>query len=96
MNTKNIQKDLFGTKWWNSAPVLYQDLGLTPPPLAVSVSLGDFSLEQLPKLNADYIFVIDGDPAATKNPILNNPVWKATKAYKQGHVFIESAQGTFF
>lgn len=77
-----------------SGGVLYDDLGLTPPKAANKKALGPFpqlSLEELPELNADYIFEVPEDSAgqAQSNTVTNSPIWQSLKAVKEGHVYKE-------
>jgi len=75
-----------------SGPVLYSDLGLTPHKLVKEWSWGhavSLSLEKLPELDADYIFIlVQGDAA---RPLLDefqkSPLWQNLPAVKNGHAF---------
>lgn len=65
---------------------VYGDLGLTPPKIATGWA--SISLEDLPKLGADYIFMVTGNDSTAEEKVLtNNPVWKDLPAVKEGHVY---------
>ncbi|MFD1677197.1 ABC transporter substrate-binding protein [Alicyclobacillus fodiniaquatilis] len=87
---------VMGTGWWDSAPVLYDDLKLTPPAFSIGKSYDQISLEELPKMKADYIFLIDADTSMSSNPLFSNPVWKNLSAVQQGHMFKVSGSSSFF
>ncbi|MBO9609762.1 MAG: ABC transporter substrate-binding protein [Paenibacillaceae bacterium] len=89
---------MMGTGWWNSAPVLYEDLGLAAPEIAKGKSYETLSTEAIAKLDADYIFFIVTDPNEdlNKNPLLDNALWRDHPAVKTGHVFKVSRDGSFF
>lgn len=75
-----------------AADVLYGDLGLTPPKLVLDTASGGHaavSLEMLPELNADYIFLIPTNASGNTDPrtLLDSAIWKGLPAVKQGHVF---------
>lgn len=78
---------LIGNAWWDGAPVLYDDLCLTPPTFSKGKSFADISIEELPELNADDIFVIDTDASPKSNPLFSNPVWKHLAAVRNNHVY---------
>jgi len=75
-----------------SGPVLYSDLGLTPHKLVTEWSwkhAESLSLEKLPELDADYIFIlVQGDAA---RPLLDefqkSPLWQNLPAVKNGQAF---------
>jgi len=75
-----------------SGPVLYSDLGLTPHKLVKELSwdyAASLSLEILPDLDADYLFVlVQGEQA---RPLLDefqeSALWKNLPAVKNGRVF---------
>lgn len=71
-----------------SGTLLYGDLGLGQPEAVKGKDLADLSLEMLPGLDADYLFIIDqnGGEGQTKD-IFDSAVWKAMPAVKQGNVF---------
>ncbi|MFB5189823.1 ABC transporter substrate-binding protein [Alicyclobacillus fastidiosus] len=59
---------------------------MTPQKMATDWS--SISLEDLPKLDADYIFMVSGnDSAAEEGTLTSNPVWKGLPAVKQGRVY---------
>lgn len=63
---------------------VYGDLGLTAPKLAKG--WGQMSLESLPELHADYIFVVTGNDSTSElQELESNPVWKGLPAVQQGH-----------
>ncbi|EPZ44759.1 MULTISPECIES: ABC transporter substrate-binding protein [Alicyclobacillus] len=65
---------------------VYGDLGLTAP--SIAKGWDSISFEELPKLNADYIFMVTGNDSDTEEHALtSNPVWKGLPAVKQGHVY---------
>ncbi len=75
-----------------SGPVLYDDLGLEPHPLIKELSWDynySFSLELLPDLDADYIFLlVQGEAARDKAVELrNSSLWQDLPAVKNNHVF---------
>ncbi|MFC5703935.1 ABC transporter substrate-binding protein [Cohnella faecalis] len=75
-----------------SGPVLYGDLGLTPHKLVRELSWElnkPLSLEMLPELDADYIFLlVQGEAAKAKaKELTDSPIWQGLPAVKQNHVF---------
>lgn len=68
--------------------ILYRDLKLGMPPLVKDLALGknyaEVSLEQLPRLNADHIFLLD--QSKDKSPA-SSEVWQAIPAVKAGRVY---------
>jgi iron complex transport system substrate-binding protein len=73
-------------KQYFSGQVLYGDLGLTPPKLATGWDT--ISMEKLPDLNADVIFlIVPEDGKARSQELLSSSVWKGLPAVKQGQVF---------
>ncbi|MFD2330587.1 ABC transporter substrate-binding protein [Cohnella sp. GCM10020058] len=75
-----------------SGKVVYGELGLQPTSEGKGSDWKELSLETLPDLDADYIFLmqVDGkDPLANKDldSIYNTPIWKSMKAVKEGHVY---------
>ncbi|NUU61977.1 ABC transporter substrate-binding protein [Paenibacillus agri] len=75
-----------------SGKVIYDGLGLEVPPGAQGNDWKDISLESLPELKADYIFLmqVDGaDPLKNQQlaSIYDTSVWKNLEAVKAGHVF---------
>ncbi|MNI11042.1 putative siderophore-binding lipoprotein YfiY precursor [compost metagenome] len=87
----------------------YQDTGLAPDPLLAQLQKekpnsqnASVSLEKLPELTADYIFVTLGGASVTEeelktdvasfNEIAQTKVWQSLKAVKNGHVFRVNAR----
>ncbi|WP_088830142.1 ABC transporter substrate-binding protein [Paenibacillus tyrfis] len=72
-----------------SGQVLYQKLGLGKPKLVEKENSASISLEILPQLDADYIFIINqyGQGTERIKEITGSPIWKAMPAAKQGQVF---------
>lgn len=75
-----------------SGKVVYGELGFQTPAMAKGSDWKELSLEVLPELNADYIFLlqVDGaDPLKNKDlsSIYDTAVWKTLKAVKDGHVY---------
>ncbi|WP_103106429.1 ABC transporter substrate-binding protein [Brevibacillus reuszeri] len=75
-----------------SGPVLYHDLGLQPHKLVRELSWEyhkPLSLEILPELDADYIFLlVQGEAAQVKaKELTDSSIWKGLPAVKNGHVF---------
>ncbi|MDF2725010.1 MAG: transporter substrate-binding protein [Paenibacillus sp.] len=89
---------LMGTGWWNSAPVLYEDLGLPAPEISKGKSYDSLSIEALAQLDADYIFFIVADPKENldANPVLDNSIWRDLPAVKAGHVIKVGRDSSFF
>lgn len=75
-----------------SGNVVYGTLGFQVPAMAEGNDWKDISLEVLPELKADYIFLmqVDGaDPLKNKDlsTIYDTAIWKNLDAVKAGHVF---------
>lgn len=75
-----------------SGPVLYSDLGLQPHKMVRELSWElnkPISLEMLPQLDADYIFLLVQGEAArdTAKELTESALWKGLPAFKQGHIF---------
>ncbi|GED71836.1 ferrichrome ABC transporter substrate-binding protein [Brevibacillus reuszeri] len=75
-----------------SGPILYQDLGLQPHKLVRELAWEyhkPLSLEVLPELDADYIFLlVQGEAAKVKvKELTDSSIWKGLPAVKNGHVF---------
>ena len=74
-----------------SGAVLYEDLGLTPPNLVTDIpeenrySWNQISMEALADLDADHIFLINGEGAESET--LNTAVWNNLPAVKAGQVY---------
>ncbi|SFF33819.1 iron complex transport system substrate-binding protein [Paenibacillus algorifonticola] len=75
-----------------TAALLYNDLGLTPPSMAVDAdnSSASLALEKLPELEADYLFVLeDKNNLELTKEFESSAIWKNLKAVKDGHVYKE-------
>lgn len=75
-------------------PVLYEDLGLTPPAEVNAAKAQELvSVEQFAEMNPDYVFIQfeelenADNPSALEN-LQNNPIIQKTTAFKDEHVFI--------
>lgn len=75
-----------------SGAVVYGDLGVNPPnlvtglPAEAKANWNPVTLEKLTELDADYIFLINGDKGQGAET-LNSPIWKSVPAVKAGHVY---------
>lgn len=69
--------------------VLYDDLALQPPASIPepSESMQIISLEALPSINPDHIFLLSSDPAETSE-LQKTAVWKGLNAVKNNNVYI--------
>ncbi|MGG3306797.1 ABC transporter substrate-binding protein [Paenibacillus lautus] len=69
--------------------VLHQDLGLGKSKLVENENAANISLEILPQLDADYIFVINAYDQGTERlkEITESPIWKGMPAVKNGQVY---------
>lgn len=69
--------------------VLHQDLGLGITKLVANENSANLSLEVLPEMDADYIFVINAyDQGSDRmKEMMDSPIWKSMPAAKQGHVY---------
>ncbi|OKP88488.1 hypothetical protein A3844_07225 [Paenibacillus helianthi] len=69
--------------------VLYDDLALTPPSSIPdpAESMQIISMESLPSINPDHIFLLSSDPEETSE-LQKTAVWKSLKAVKNNHVYI--------
>ncbi|WP_019908824.1 AraC family transcriptional regulator [Paenibacillus sp. HW567] len=69
--------------------VLYDDLALQPPASIPdpSESMQIISLESLPSINPDHIFLLSSDPKETSE-LQKTAVWKGLKAVKNNHVYV--------
>ncbi|GAB2718126.1 ABC transporter substrate-binding protein [Paenibacillus thermoaerophilus] len=69
--------------------VVHQDLGLGRSKLVEKENSANITLEILPELDADYIFVINqyGQGTERLREMTESPVWKSIPAVKQGHVY---------
>ena len=73
-------------KQFFSGQVLYGDLGLTAPELAKGWDV--ISMEKLPDLKADYMFmIVPEDGKAKAQELFASSVWKGLPVVQQGHVF---------
>jgi iron complex transport system substrate-binding protein len=76
----------------SSGSVMYNDLGLTAPDVVKEISLtgtgnwNPISLEKLAEMNADNIFLINGDKDQGSEA-LKDPIWQNIPAVKNGKVF---------
>lgn len=91
IHTKEIR--LYGGPGY-AGPVVYQDLGLTPSKLVKELILDKngkvvpISLEMIPQLDADHIFITTDTGAEDKTKeLLANPLWQSLPAVKKGHVY---------
>ncbi|GAA3400748.1 ABC transporter substrate-binding protein [Paenibacillus hodogayensis] len=103
------QVELYFPKWvWTS--VLYSDLGLKPDPALLEIEKNSsdtwggtmLSLEKLPELKADYLFLDYGgsmnsesdfqQAVAKASEVEQMNVWKAIPAVVKGHAFKVSAR----
>ncbi|MDP4096133.1 iron-hydroxamate ABC transporter substrate-binding protein [Paenibacillus sp. P96] len=82
----------------SSGAVLYGDLGLKAPALTQEAdsdaSWTAISLEKLPELDADYIFLINSNQGASSET-LERPIWKSLPAVQNGHVFSMDSKGSW-
>ncbi len=70
-----------------SGPVLYQDLGLTPhATVAMDEDHTEISLEHIPELTADHIFIMVED-ADKMTAIEQSELWQRLPAVQAGHVY---------
>ncbi len=88
---------LFGGKFYmvneklSTGAVLYQDLGLKVPAVVKEISAkstsnwNEISLEKLVELDADHIFLVNGDAQKAKST-LSNKLWQSIPAVKAGNV----------
>ncbi|WP_019419408.1 ABC transporter substrate-binding protein [Paenibacillus sp. OSY-SE] len=69
--------------------VVHQDLGLGMSKLVENENSANMSMEILPELDADYIFVINAYDQGTERmkEMMESPIWKNMPATKQGHVY---------
>lgn len=83
---------LFGPNFYGGV-TLYQALAFRQPAV-VTGNYETYSIEKLAELeDVDYIFVLSGPGRAA--PPADNPLWKALKAVKAGHVY-EADSGYWF
>ncbi|MBG9794163.1 ABC transporter substrate-binding protein [Paenibacillus dendritiformis] len=69
--------------------VVHRDLGLGISDLVGKENSANISMEILPELDADYIFVINAYNQGTERmkEMMESPIWKSIPAVKQGHVY---------
>jgi len=69
--------------------VVHQDLGLGKSKLVANENAANISLEILPQLDADYIFIINAYDQGTERlkEITESPIWKGMPAVKNGQVY---------
>ncbi|KQO08459.1 AraC family transcriptional regulator [Paenibacillus sp. Leaf72] len=75
-----------------TAALLYDQLGLTPPAMAVDAenSSASLSLEKLPELEADHLFLMeDSSNLELTKEFESSAIWKNLKAVQNGHVYKE-------
>ncbi|KSU88597.1 iron-uptake system-binding protein [Bacillus sp. VT 712] len=77
-------------------PVLYNDLGIAVPEEIKSVKAQEMiSVEQMAKMNPDYIFLQFAESENANQPkgleeLENNPIWKSMNAAKNDKIFVNS------
>ncbi|WP_246096485.1 ABC transporter substrate-binding protein [Paenibacillus sinopodophylli] len=88
--------NLLGIKNRFVGSILYQELGLSAPPLVANMEkfIDSLSMEVLPELGADHIIILtsNGTWSSAENKeaidsLMNNPIWKNVPAVKNGHVY---------
>ncbi|WP_241158501.1 ABC transporter substrate-binding protein [Cohnella candidum] len=84
----------------SSGAVLYGDLGLKAPnlvtglPESAKASWNPVTLEKLAELDADYVFLVNGDKGEGAET-LKNPIWQGIPAVKAGHVYEMSSTSSW-
>jgi iron complex transport system substrate-binding protein len=84
----------------SSGSVMYTDLGLLAPDVVKEISLkgtgnwNAISLEELAEMNADHIFLINGDKADGAET-LKDPIWQNIPAVKNGHIYEMDSAGSW-
>ncbi|MGN7759880.1 ABC transporter substrate-binding protein [Paenibacillus sp. 22594] len=76
-----------------TSQILYDDLGLTPPPMAVNSSETSsmISIEVLPELGADHIFLLQDDTNKELTAeFQSTSLWKNLSAVKDNQVYAEN------
>jgi iron complex transport system substrate-binding protein len=73
-------------------PMLYGDLGLTPPQFVASIpadeTFVEISLEQIPQLaDAEHIFLLDQSPEGEPAPLFSSPLWQNLPAVQAQQVY---------
>ncbi|WP_134683357.1 AraC family transcriptional regulator [Brevibacillus migulae] len=74
-----------------TAKILYDDLGMAPPQMAVdrSKTSSSISLEAMPALNADHLIVLqDGSNAELVEEYQQTPIWKSLPAVQADQVYM--------
>ncbi|MMZ59254.1 Fe(3+)-citrate-binding protein YfmC precursor [compost metagenome] len=68
---------------------MHENLGLGISRLVEKKNSANVSLEILPQIDADYIFVINayGQGTGHMKEMMKNPIWKNIPAVKQGQVY---------
>lgn len=69
--------------------VLHKDLGLGTSKLVAGENSASVSLEMLPELDADYLFIINAYGQGTEaiKEMKASPIWETIPAVKQGHAY---------
>ncbi|MEC0225713.1 ABC transporter substrate-binding protein [Paenibacillus alba] len=76
-----------------TSQILYDDLGLTPPQMAINAKDTStmISLEVLPELAADHMFLLQDDTnLELTTKFQDTSIWKNLKAVKDKHVYAEN------
>lgn len=89
LNFGEKQLRLYGIDSSNSGHVLYGDLGMNPAPLVPEDFRADISMEVLPELNVDYLFLrpwsASGDDYFKE--VQEHPLWQTVPAVQKGQVY---------
>jgi iron complex transport system substrate-binding protein len=90
INIGDGQLRLYGLDSSNAGHVLYNDLALTPAPLVREGWAADISLELLPEIGADHLFVRpwSTDDVAYLDVLVDDPLWRTIPAVEQGRVYV--------
>ncbi|MBD2342620.1 iron-siderophore ABC transporter substrate-binding protein [Anabaena subtropica] len=77
---------------------ILNDIGLTRPPLQNQEKVNeDISLELIPKMAGDVIFLaIGGNEPANIEKLLNHPLWLQLKAVQEGRVYLVDAEAWIY
>ncbi len=71
-------------------PILYGDLGLEPGPLVEELAMGEerveISLERVPELGAEHLFVLD-QTEDDMEELAGSPLWQMVPAVEEGNVY---------
>jgi len=76
-----------------TSQILYDDLGLTPPKMAVNSKDSSMmiSLEVIPELAADHLFLLQDDTnLELTTEFQNTTIWKSMNAVKANQVYVEN------